>query len=212
MAPGRDLLALAAAQDVGDVRGAEPLADARHARQDLAREHDRLGDGLELAEAVVARAAVGLRVALAEVADEMPVAAADARGVALDVAQQRAPRVGQLAVPLEHHPPLQEVGGRVDQHALGLEAVAPGAAGLLLVVLERLRRAGVHDEPHVGAIDAHAERHRGDDDVGVLVEERVLVAAALAGRRGRRDTAARARRFRSATPPAHRLPGATCSR
>ena len=164
------------------MRGAEALADARDARQDLAREHDRIGDGLELVEAVVARAAVRLRVGLAEVADEMPMAAADARGVALDVAQQRPPRVGQLAVPLEHDAPLQEVGRRVDEHALGLEAVAAGAAGLLLVVLERLRRAGVHDEAHVRAIDPHAEGDRGDDDVGVLVEERVLVAAALAGR------------------------------
>ena len=37
----RDLLALAAAQDVGDVGGAEALADARDARQDLARDDDR---------------------------------------------------------------------------------------------------------------------------------------------------------------------------
>ncbi len=81
---------------------------------------------------------------------------------------------------LEHDPPLQEVGGRVDEHALGLEAVAPGAARLLLIVLERLRRAGMHDEAHVGAVDPHPERHRGDDDVGVLVEEGVLIAAALA--------------------------------
>ena len=107
-------------------------------------------------------------------------AAADARRVALDVAQQRAPRVGELAVPLEHDPPLQEVRRRVDQHALGLEAVAPGAAGLLLVVLERLRGAGVHDEAHVGSIDPHPERDRRHDDVGVLVEERVLIPAALA--------------------------------
>ena len=106
----------------------------------------------------------------------MPVAAADAGGVPLHVAHQRPARVGQLAVPLEHHPPFQEVGGRVDEHALRFEAVAPGAARFLLIVLERLRRAGVNHEPHVRSIDAHPERHRGDDDVGVLVEEGVLVA------------------------------------
>ena len=105
--------------------------------------------------------------------------AADARGVALHVAQQRAPRLGQLAVPLEHHPPLQEVGGRVDQHALRFEAVAAGPPGLLLVVLERLGRPGVHHEAHVRPIDAHPERHGGDDDVRMLVEERILVPAAL---------------------------------
>ncbi len=87
--------------------------------------------------------------------------------------------VGQLAVPLEHHAPLQEVRRRVNQQALGLEPVASRASGLLLVVLERLRRAGVHDEPHVRSIDPHAERHRRHDDVRVLVEERVLVAASF---------------------------------
>ena len=65
------------------------------------------------------------------------------------------------------------------EHALGFEAVAAGAARLLLVVLERLRRAGVQHEPHVGSIDAHAERDRRDDDVDVLVEERVLIAMPL---------------------------------
>ena len=85
--------------------------------------------------------------------------------------------------------PLEEVRARSDQHALGLEAVAAGAAGFLLVVLERLRRAGVDHEPHVRSIDAHAERHRRDDDVDLFVEERILVAMPLVVRHARRDTA-----------------------
>ena len=76
-----------------------------------------------------------------------------------------AARVRQLAVLLEHHAPLQEVGARVDQHALGLEPVAAGAARFLLIVLERLRRARVDDEAHVRPVDAHPERHRRHDDV-----------------------------------------------
>ena len=84
-----------------------------------------------------------------------------------------------------------EVGRRVDQHALGLEAVAARASRLLLVVLERSRRAGMHDEAHVRAIDAHAEGDGGDDDVDALAEERVLIAAAFRRPTGRRDTAAR---------------------
>ena len=71
---------------------------------------------------------------------------------------------------------LHEVGARGEQHALGLEAVAAGAAGFLLVVLERLRRAGVNHEPDVRPIDPHAERDRRHHDVGVFVQERVLVA------------------------------------
>ena len=107
-------------------------------------------------------------------------AAPDARCIALDVAQQRAPRIVELAISLEHHPPLHEVSGRVDEDALGFESIAAGTARFLLIVLERLRRAGMHDEAHIRTIDAHAESDRGHDDVGVLVEEGILVAAALA--------------------------------
>ena len=86
--------------------------------------------------------------------------------------------VAPLAVGFEHLPPADEVGARVNQHALRRQPVAAGAARLLLVVLRRSRRAGVHDEPHVRSIDAHAERHRRDDDVDALVEKRLLMAAA----------------------------------
>ena len=106
-------------------------------------------------------------------------AAADARGISLDVAKQLARRVGELAVALEHQPPLHEVGGRVEEHAFRLESVTAGTAGFLLIVLERLRCAGVHDEADVGPIDAHAERDRRDDESAPFVEERGLVAAAL---------------------------------
>ena len=113
----------------------------------------------------------------------MSVAAAHARRVALHLPQQRAAGVVELAVLLEHRPPFHEVGRRVNQQALGFESVAARAAGLLLVVLERSRRAGVNDEPDVRAIDAHPEGHGRDDDVGALAEERVLMAAALAVRK-----------------------------
>ena len=60
----------------------------------------------------------------------------------------------------------------------------------LLVVLQRLRRAGVDHEAHVRPVDAHPERDGRDHDVRVLVDERVLVAMALRDRRARRGTAA----------------------
>ena len=43
-----DLLAGLPAQDAGDVRRAETLADAGDAREDLARQDDWLGRGFEL--------------------------------------------------------------------------------------------------------------------------------------------------------------------
>ena len=138
--------------------------------------------------------------------------AADARCVPLHLPKQGAAGVGELAVLLEHRAPLHEVGWRVDQEALRLEAVAAGAPRLLLVVLERSRRAGVDDEADVGAVDAHAERHRRDDDVGALAEERVLVAAAFGVRKACVIRESGHAQFRSATPPAHPPRVVTCSR
>ena len=108
---------------------------------------------------------------IAEVADEVAMAAADARRVALHLAQQR--RRASVSSPFRSSidAPLHEVGRRRDQHALGLEPVAAGAAGLLLIVLERPRRAGVHDEAHVRPIDPHAERDRRHDHVRVARRE-----------------------------------------
>ena len=105
------LLARLPAQHVGDVRRAEALADARDAREDLARERApgrrptraRRGSSRR-------RRSRSRRDGLAEIGDQVTVPAADAGGVALHVAQQRRARVGELAVPLEHDAPLQEVG------------------------------------------------------------------------------------------------------
>src|SRR5688572_33466126 len=105
----------------------------------------------------------------------MPMAAADARRIPLHLAEQRAAGIIELAILLEHGPPFHEVGRRVNEQAFGLEPVSAGTARFLLVMLERSRRAGVHDEPHVRAIDAHPEGHRRDDDVGPLAEARTLV-------------------------------------
>ena len=173
------LLAVAAAQHVGDVRGAEALADPRHARQDLPRHGHRIGDALELAEAVIARAAVVLVEGLAEIADQPLVAAADAGRIALDVAQQPAARLRQLAVLLEHHAPFQEIRARGDQHALGLEPVPACPSRFLLIVFERLRRAGVDHEADIRSIDAHPERHRRHHQVDLFVQERILIAMAI---------------------------------
>ena len=70
--------------------GAQGIALKVLAKQ---RDDDRIGDRLELTEAEVARAAVAFQERLAEVADEMTMAAADARRVAIHVAQKRAARI-----------------------------------------------------------------------------------------------------------------------
>ncbi len=84
---GDHLFAGVAAQHVRHVQRAEPLSDARNARENLPRQDDWLPRGLELVEAIVAGAAVVGRVAVAEVLREMAVAAADAGGVAFHLTQ-----------------------------------------------------------------------------------------------------------------------------
>ena len=46
-------------------------------------------------------------------------------------------------------------------------------------MLDRLRQSGVDHAAHVAAIDAHAERDGGDDDVEPLLGERFLRTASL---------------------------------
>jgi hypothetical protein len=170
-----DALRVGAAQDVGDVGAAEALAAADHAGEDLLRDHERLVDALQLAEADVARAAraVRRRERLAEVRGEEAVAA----GRAAREGEHLADPAHRLVV-VDQRLPRVEVGRRVEHHALGRQPVAAGAAALLHVLLDPLRQVGVDDEADVGAIDPHAERDRRDDDVDVLVQELLLVAMA----------------------------------
>ncbi len=157
---------------------APPLFHARDARQDLLRDDRGIRDRIQLLQAPVAGAALRASIRLAEVLHERAVAAPCAGRVALHVAQERAAAVGQLAVHLEHLPPADEVGARINEHALSRQPVAARASRFLLVVLGRSRRARVHHEAHVRAIDPHPERDGGDHDVDALVEERFLIPAA----------------------------------
>ena len=59
--------------------------------------------------------------------------------------------------------------------------VAPGAAGLLVVGLERARRVEVGDEAHVRLVDAHAEGDGRHHDHAFLLEEVLLVRRAERG-------------------------------
>ena len=67
----------------------------------------------------------------------------------------------------------------VQEHAVGWLPVTPGPPGLLVVGLEGARHRVVDDQAHVGLVDPHAKRARGDDGAERLVHEGVLHARAL---------------------------------
>ena len=68
-----------------------------------------------------------------------------------------------------------------EQEGLAGLAVAAGAPDHLDVPLERVRVVDEADEPHIGLVDAHAERRRGDDHLCPSGHEVVLNARALLG-------------------------------
>ncbi len=63
--------------------------------------------------------------------------------------------------------------------------VPPGAADLLLVVLERLRKVVMEHRADVGFVDAHPEGDRGDDDVAPPFHEIILRGVAHLRRHSR---------------------------
>ena len=131
-------------------------------------------------------AEIAALVGLAEVAHQGAVAADGLLAERVHLAQlaQRAGR-GLGAVGGQHRLPEPVVTAAVQQQALGLQAVPPGPASLLLVVLEGLRHAGMDDVADVRAVDAHAEGDRGHDHVGPLGHVAPGATGSGCGRRAR---------------------------
>jgi hypothetical protein len=179
VAEAAHLFVVLAQQHIDQVADAVALAGAEHRRQRLA---GRLGGvpGLDAVDAVVAVAA-GLLQHFVEVGQQRLAAAAGffaqrQHGVELVLLDALVALVafGVLQHLLEHHHVLQAVG----HPGVRRQAVTAGAAGFLVVGLERLGQVEVGDEAHVGLVDAHAEGDGGDHDQPFLVEEAVLVGGA----------------------------------
>ncbi len=120
--------------------------------------------------------------------------------------QQQGLQVLRLGHGAREEPPEREVLRPVVQGRDGRLAVAARAADLLVVLVDALGGRGVHDEAHVGLVDAHPERARGhhDGDLAVVEGRRQLAAplrgqAAVVAVRGDAALAATPRR----TPRSH---------
>ena len=83
-----------------------------------------------------------------------------------------------LDLGLDPPPGAGEILGAPEQPGLGRLAVAAGAAGFLIISLDRFGDAGMGDEAHVGLVDAHAEGDRRDHHHLLGRDERGLVAGA----------------------------------
>ena len=177
-----NLVGLHAQQHVDQVVHTEALPGAVHAGQ-------RLAGGL--------RAIPGGRGRQAGIA-----IAAEFGRVFAEIMQQRlAPAAGDLAQaqhgielgPLDafeflvalrgiHHLPQHDhILQPIDHPGGGRLAVTPGTARLLIIGFETLGQVQMHDEAHIGLVDAHAEGDGGHHDHTVLPQEALLIALAHFG-------------------------------
>ena len=157
---------------------AEAFAGAQDRRQRLAHRVgavDHLGRGI----AQVAISA-GLPL-LAEIAQQVPPAALQRLGQP----QQRVEPPVIRRAPLGRGEPLVDLRAaqadvvRAKQgQRFGGRPVAPRAADLLVIRLDRFRQVGMGDPADVGLVDPHAEGDRGHDDQAVLALEALLDRAA----------------------------------
>src|SRR6266704_1952373 len=170
-----------AEQHVDHVPRAEALAGAIDAGQRLLRGHRAVPypRRIQTVVAVTARPA-----RLAEVGEQPDAATAGGLGQSnqrIELAHRRALEgvVGRGFV--DHAPLLHDVGEAVAHPRLGRFAVASGAAGFLVVGLDRFRKIEMRHEARVRLVDAHAECDRRHHHHRVLVDEAVLVRRARAG-------------------------------
>ena len=77
-------------------------------------------------------------------------------------------------------PPELDVARAVQRERVGGQAVAAGAADLLIIGFDRRGHVGVKDEADVGLVDPHAEGDGRADNAIVLAQKGVLVAGANA--------------------------------
>ena len=166
-------------QHVDDMHHAKTLAGA------IDRGH-RLDDGVgcvprvSRGEAVVAVAAIA-RMRLAEPGqDRLPPAQRRLADVeqGVELGSLDALYVIRRCAIVDHAAAEHHVAHRIAHPRGGGVVIASSAARLLVVGFDRARHVEMGDEPHVGLVDAHAERHgRGHHDA-ILFQKHVLVVRA----------------------------------
>ncbi len=117
----------------------------------------------------------------------------------VELAPLHALSLGRRVAPLDLALAQHDVGVAEEGQRIGGQAIAAGAADLLVIGLDALRQVGMADEAHVLLVDAHAEGDGGDDDDAVLAQKLVLMRRSDLAARARRGKAARRRLSRAAS-------------
>ena len=164
------------------MRQAEPLAGAGHGGEQLARVLGGVAD-LGWFEAVVAVAAAP-GVFFAEVGEQSLGPAAGGVAVLDDLFELVAGvlLLGGVFLLLDEVLDLAAVAAGVEEDAVRGQAVAAGAAGLLVEALDVAGQVGVKHEADVGLVHAHAKGNGGAHHPRVAENKGVLVGLAHLGR------------------------------
>ena len=180
MAVVEDAFDLGPFEDLRGVLAAEPLLLADDARENFLADDEGIVHQVELPQADVAGVARFAVPGLSEMLDQLPMPAHEARAKLVDRLQgfeRSRPRFGGILLG-ELSPDLRIAAG-VEQTALGFQAVAARPPAFLLIVLQRFGHARVDHVPHVGFVDPHPERDRGDDGFDFFLDEGFLVSLAF---------------------------------
>ncbi len=179
--PGaEDALVFGAGEDGGGIVAAETLFEPPDAGDDFLGDDQRVGHGGEVADTDIAGGTVGFVELLTEVMEQGLMAAGETGAVVVHVVEFLPGDIGGFRIEVLHEEfPDIEVVAAVEQAAFGFKPIPAGPTGFLLIVFDGFGHTGVDDVADVGLVDAHAERNGGDDDFGAIVDEVILIAAAV---------------------------------
>ena len=162
-------------EDVGQVLYLEMLRKGLHQREDQRHLPAAVKAGTRM-QAVVATAAVVLRVILAEVIEQQLPAALVGLGVSHGLTQQLTADL-LLGNRFALHELLQflDILVAVIGYALAFLAVSSGPSRLLVITLDALGNVIMDHKTHVGLVYSHSEGDGGHNHVYILHQEGILV-------------------------------------
>ena len=184
MPPALDFFIRGAGENLDEVVHADAETSTLPHAVNAGEQFLRLGGGVVIfawLEAVVARAAIWLRVGLGEVVQKLPASAGGAVRISHHKPQLLAgdPLFVAVAHFIDEVRLLRGIARAEEQEAVAGESIAAGTTGFLIVALDIFRQVVVNDPAHIGFVDAHAEGDGSADDARLVADEEFLVLRPL---------------------------------